>query len=98
MYLSEMTINRLQKISDSTPSIACDVRRAAGDGGRFAQRIQRTRADVAVDDTDCAERRASQRALLVHTTVRMGMGAGEAEERPGEVRCVRACARGRRWV
>ena len=65
-YLSVMTISRLQKISDSTPSMRVDVRRAAGDGGRLAQRIERARADVAVHDTERAQRGRGQGAGLVH--------------------------------
>ena len=66
MYFSVMTTSRLQKISDNTPSMALTSRRAAGDGGRLAQRIERARADVAVHDTKRAQRGRGEGARLVH--------------------------------
>ena len=75
------------RISESTPSTASRVAAPSGaDGGvdRFAQRVERAGADVAVDDADAAERERPEAVCgraspLPSTGTALPMRSGECE-------------------
>jgi len=58
MYFAVTTISSAQITSDNTQNDSFARRISDTDGGRdgFAHRVERARADVAVDDADAAER------------------------------------------